>query len=57
MSLGDKAYAACRARAGEEWLGEAHEKNLKQGLLRRLMYNPHYAAMESSMQKFIEGLP
>ncbi|HLY96484.1 MAG: alpha/beta hydrolase, partial [Sideroxydans sp.] len=54
----DKAsYRACCTRATETWLGEATERNLQRGLLRRLTYNPHYAAMESSMQKFIEGLP
>lgn len=37
--------------------GEAHPKNLQRGLLRRLTYNPHYAALEVSMQKFIERLP
>jgi esterase/lipase len=52
-----KGYAACRARQAEVWHGEAIAQNLKQGLLRRLMYNPHYAAMEASMQKFIAELP
>lgn len=52
-----KGYAACLARQAEVWLGEVHAGNMKQGLLRRLMYNPHYAAMEASMQKFIEELP
>ncbi len=52
-----KGYEACIARAGEGWLGEVHEKNLKQGLLRRLTYNPHYAAMEDSLGQFIERLP
>lgn len=50
-------YRACCVRGTEAWLGEATERNLQRGLLRRLTYNPHYAAMESSMQKFIEGLP
>lgn len=50
-------YNACRTRAAEVWHGEVHEKNLQRGLLRRLMYNPHYAAMEASMQRFIESLP
>jgi hypothetical protein len=50
-------YATCRKREREVWLGEVHVQNLKRGVLRRLMYNPHYAAMELSMQKFIEGLP
>jgi len=39
------------------WHGEIHEQNLKHGLVRRLMFNPHYAEMEVSMKKFIEGLP
>ena len=42
---------------GDAWQGEVTEQNLGRGLLRRLMYNPHFAAMEVSMQKFIEGLP
>ena len=50
-------YAACLAQSQSVWLGEVNEQNLKHGLLSRLMYNPHYAAMESSMQRFIEGLP
>lgn len=54
----DKAgYNACRARAAEVWHGEVHGKNLQRGLLRRLMYNPHYAEMEASMLRFIECLP
>ncbi len=49
-------YIACLARPHEAWHGEVLERNLQKGLLRRLTYNPHYAAMETSMQKFIEGL-
>jgi esterase/lipase len=52
-----KKYHACCARGPETWLGEVTERNLQRGVMRRLMYNPHYAAMESSMQRFIEGLP
>jgi len=52
-----KRYTACCAQAQEVSQGEILEQNLKKGLLRRLMYNPHYAEMESSMQKFIENLP
>jgi len=52
-----KRYLACMAQAQPAWQGEITAQNLKHGLLRRLMYNPHYAAMENSMQKFIEGLP
>ena len=49
-------YKVCMSQPAA-WLGEASERNLEHGVLRRLMYNPHYAAMETSMQKFIEGLP
>jgi alpha-beta hydrolase superfamily lysophospholipase len=52
-----KGYAACMAQAQEVWHGEVHPQNLKHGVLRRLMYNPHYAAMEDSLRHFIEGLP
>jgi esterase/lipase len=51
-----EGYKACRARQAEVWQGEVHERNLKHGLVRRLMFNPHYAEMEMSMKKFIEGL-
>jgi hypothetical protein len=54
----DKESArACRKPSAEVWYGEVNERNLQRGLLRRLMYNPHYTEMESSMRKFIEGLP
>ena len=49
-------YKACMSQPGEVWWGETSERNLERGLLRRLMYNPHYAAMEASLQKFIQGL-
>lgn len=48
-------YAACLAQA--EWLGEVEPAHLQRGLLRRLTYNPHYAAMENAMRAFIERLP
>ncbi len=50
-------YKACMSQPREVWWGEVSEQNLEHGLLRRLMYNPHYAAMETSMLKFIQGLP
>jgi esterase/lipase len=50
------SYHACCARGPDSWLGEATEQNLRQGVVRRLTYNPHYAALEASMQNFIEGL-
>lgn len=51
-----QSYAMCHASGADAWQGEVTEQNLGRGLLRRLIYNPHYAAMEASMQKFIEGL-
>ncbi len=54
----DKESArACRKPGTEVWYGEVNARNLQHGLLRRLMYNPHYAAMEASMQQFITELP
>lgn len=56
--LGDTPrYERCRTESQEAWLGEVTEQNLQRGLLRRLMFNPHYAAMETSMREFIAGLP
>ena len=52
----DEHYSACLA-SQTAWLGEVTPNNLKYGLLRRLMYNPHYAEMETAMQNFIERLP
>ena len=51
------SYHACRAGGPETWLGEVTGSNLQRGVMRRLMYNPHYAALETSMRKFIEALP
>lgn len=48
-------YLACLSQPQADWQGETTGQNLGYGLLRRLMYNPHYAEMEASMQKFIEG--
>ena len=50
-------YAACLAHPDQDFQGEITEQNLKAGILRRLTYNPHFAALESSMQKFIDQLP
>lgn len=52
-----KHYAQCLASVRDAWHGEVNERNLANGLLCRLMFNPHYAAMEVSMRKFIEELP
>ena len=50
-------YATCLASAQVAWYGEIQEQNLRHSPLRRLTYNPHYAALESSMRKFIGTLP
>ena len=50
-------YAACIKNPSADFQGEITEKNLKAGILRRLMYNPNFAALEVSMQRFIDDLP
>jgi esterase/lipase len=50
-------YAACLKRPGQDFQGEINQKNLKAGILRRLMYNPNFAALKVSMQRFIDDLP
>lgn len=52
----DERYAACLSANGA-WLGEVTPQNLQHGLLRRLMFNPHYAQMEIALREFIERLP
>ena len=53
---GGDHFAACMS-THSAWLGEVLPQYLKYGVLRRLMYNPHYAQMEASMQRFIGELP
>ena len=50
-------YLACKQHPLDCWQGEVKENNLEVGLLRRLMYNPNFAALKLSMQKFISRLP
>lgn len=50
-------YETCLAPAQAAWFGEIQEQNLRHSPLRRLTYNPHYAALESSMHEFIGTLP
>jgi esterase/lipase len=50
-------YAACLKHPERDWQGEITEKNLAAGILRRLMYNPNFAALEASMKRFIDDLP
>ncbi|MDD2914064.1 MAG: alpha/beta fold hydrolase [Gallionella sp.] len=49
-------YAACLEHPEQAWQGEITEQNLKAGILRRLMYNPNFAALEASLRRFIEKL-
>jgi len=50
-------YNACKSNPEACLLGETTAQNLQAGLLRRLTYNPHFAALQVSMKGFIEGLP
>jgi len=51
----EQRHAACVTRP--DWWGEVLPQHLARGVLRRLTWNPHYAAMEAAMQAFIERLP
>lgn len=48
-------YDVCTQQPSTCWLGEITEKNLEAGVLRRLMYNPNYAALKVSLKKFIDN--
>ncbi len=50
-------YTVCINHPGEVLQGEITETNLKAGTMRRLMYNPNFAALKTSMKKFMDGLP
>ena len=50
-------YAACLNHPEQDFQGEITAKNLKAGILRRLTYNPNFAALKDSMQRFIDALP
>lgn len=52
-----KSYAACMQSPDSILQGEITRHNLKAGLLRRLMYNPNFAALKDSMRRFIGNLP
>jgi len=49
-------YAACLKHPEQDFQGEVTSKNLKAGIMRRLMYNPHFASLKVSMQNFINRL-
>jgi esterase/lipase len=40
-----------------DYLGEVTSENLKKGIIRRLMYNPNFTALEESLKSFIDSLP
>ena len=50
-------YDACINNPAADFQGEITEQNLKAGILRRLMYNPNFAALKVSMKRFIDLLP
>ena len=49
-------YEACIRNPATDFQGEINEENLKAGILRRLMYNPNFAALKVSLQRFIDSL-
>lgn len=50
-------YNECMIHPKDCWQGEVIEANMNAGTLRRLMYNPHFAALKVSLAKFIDSLP
>ena len=49
-------YLACIDRVDGVIQGEITEKNLKQGTLRRLTYNPNFDGLKSSLKQFIDNI-
>jgi esterase/lipase len=50
------SYEICCNQPNEAWLGELTKQNLNAGILRRLMYNPHFTSLQESMHRFIANL-
>ena len=50
-------YAACLKHPEQDYQGEVTRKNLAAGVMRRLMYNPHFESLKISMRQFMERLP
>jgi hypothetical protein len=50
-------YDACNKNPKRDLQGELTEENLKGGVMRRLMYNPNFAALKVSIKRFIDNLP
>jgi esterase/lipase len=49
-------YSRCKDKK-EDYLGELTDENMKKGVIRRLMYNPSFGRLTSSLGEFIERLP
>lgn len=50
-------FTVCRRDGGHIAQGEVTRERLREGMMRRLTYNPRYRELESSLQRFIERLP
>lgn len=50
-------FSLCSSNSPSVLQGEVTEELLRIGVMRRLMYNPHFAALKISMQRFLESLP
>jgi esterase/lipase len=49
-------YETCLSNTGDILQGEITGQNLAQGLVRRLMYNPHFNTLLASMKNFIHHI-
>ena len=49
-------YNVCCSKPSQVLQGEITNENLKTGTIRRLMYNPNYAALQISLKRFIDSL-
>lgn len=50
-------YRRCNRHPESDFQGELTKKNIKMGVMRRLMYNPNFASLKVDMKKFIDHLP
>jgi esterase/lipase len=50
-------YHACKNKSAEVLQGEITKANLEAGILRRLMYNPNFSELKTSMKRFMDSLP
>lgn len=50
-------YNACKNRSEPVLQGEITGANLEAGILRRLMYNPNFSGLKTSMKRFMDSLP